>query len=569
LAREHTLGFVWFWTFWHWSAEGFRSGALLRSPLHGIGSHWDEWFRNEASSADREAIESAGRSRFEQRRFVCWLARRWAREAQWRGDAPPARYVLAQLSRVSPFDSWPAFEKYRTTYGAPGISAIVLDEDSQGESADVRAVEAVALPADEDGAAPTIISEGFHAESGDLNAARKGAMGMLAGRGLLVFLALWVIGGRRAYPRWLTIGLSVAWLTVAGLIVRVLAGSDPGNRLTLILGILFGLWSALVLTALATATGLSVQAWRVGRNWKRQLERSQTRLRINGGLALQGGSAGFAFLLNTLLSTYRAQPRSPSRSWLWERFFRRLRSDGKSWAATGAVNEHGAVERVVLEPKLRACLRHPGILHVLTPWQPEASQVAVDHMVRGRVELLPDTPPAGSGMTLAFASETRRLRSHRCIHAAQSIMAIGGFTSGAQMAVNALAVAVSTVMLAALPDLRNVLIPPPSPAVVPPSSPSPYYLWVSLDTKHPEAFTVSLESGFWANRRADVGSYEGADGSVRAELRLNRVGIQTTGDEEDGTVRIERRRKLLTREFEPGERVGSYSFSHITRLGHE
>ncbi|MDP9179476.1 MAG: hypothetical protein M3O61_17515, partial [Gemmatimonadota bacterium] len=247
MAREHTLGFVWFWTFWHWSTEGFRSGALLRSPLQGIGSHWDEWFRNEASSADREAIESAGRITFEQRRFVSWLARRWAREARWRGDAPPARYVLAQLSRVAPFDAWPAFDKYRTTYGAPGISAIVLDERSQGESTDVRSVEALALPADEDAAAPSIISEGFQAESGDLTAARKAAMGMLGGRGLLVFLALWIIGGQRPYPRWMRIGLFLAWLAVAGLMVRLLIGSDPGNRLTLIFGVLLGLWSALVL----------------------------------------------------------------------------------------------------------------------------------------------------------------------------------------------------------------------------------------------------------------------------------------------------------------------------------
>lgn len=568
MAREHTLGFVWFWTFWHWSTEGFRSGALLRSPLQGVGSHWDEWFRNEASSADRATIESAGSSRFEQRRFVCWLARRWAREARWRDDPLPARYVLAQLSRVAPFDAWPALEKYRTTYGAPGISAIVLDEESQGESTDVRGVESVALPADEDAAAPSIISEGFHAESGDLNAARKAAMGMLAGRGLLVFLALWLVGGRRPYPRWLRIGLFLGWLAVAGLIVRLLTGSDPGNRLTLIFGVLLGLWGALVLNALAVSIGLSVQAWRVGRNWRKQLEHSQTRLRINGGLALQGGSAGLAFLLNTLLSTYRAHPRSPTRSWLWERFFRKLRSDASSWAATGTVNEHGAVERVMLEPKLRACLRHPNIAHVLTPWQPEASQPAVDRLLRGRVESVPERVP-GSGMTPAFAREKRRLRSHRCVHAAQSIMAIGDFTRGSQMAVNVFALAVSIVMLAALPDLRNVLSPPRSPAVVPPSSPSPYYLWVSLDTKRPEAFSVVLESGFWSNRRAQVASYEGANGSVRAELRLNRVGFQTAGDEENGTVWIERRRKLLTREYESGERIGSYSFSHINRLGHE
>ncbi|MCI0534228.1 MAG: hypothetical protein L0Z50_03265 [Verrucomicrobiales bacterium] len=42
------MQFVWFLTFWHWSKESFRTGRLLRPSLHGIGSHWDEWFRHEA-----------------------------------------------------------------------------------------------------------------------------------------------------------------------------------------------------------------------------------------------------------------------------------------------------------------------------------------------------------------------------------------------------------------------------------------------------------------------------------------------------------------------------------------
>jgi hypothetical protein len=56
---------------------------------------------------------------------------------------------------------------------------------------------------------------------------------------------------------------------------------------------------------------------------------------------------------------------------------------------------------------------------------------------------------------------------------------------------------------------------------------------------------------------------------VRAEIRLQRVARQTTDDEEDGTVWIERRRWFLGREFTPGERVGRYSFSYVNRLGHE
>ena len=69
-------------------------------------------------------------------------------------------------------------------------------------------------------------------------------------------------------------------------------------------------------------------------------------------------------------------------------------------------------------------------------------------------------------MTPAFASERQRLRSHRCRYAAQSILAVGDFTSRSQLAANALAFVVSIVMLVALPDIRNVLDPPPPPVVV-------------------------------------------------------------------------------------------------------
>jgi len=540
----------------------------LRSPVQGIASHWDEWFRHEAAESDHEAIDAIGRSGFEQCRFIAWLAHRWAGEAQWRGEAPPARYVLAQLSRVSPFDKWRAFDRYRTTYGASGISAIVIDEQSAGESNDVRHVEALILPADEDAAAHDVVTDGFHAEGADLRAARQTALSLLDGKGLVAFLALWIATGRRPYPRWVRAGLLVGWLAVAALIVRLLIGSDPGGRLTLFFGLLFGLWSLLVLTALTIAVALGIQAWLAGRQWRRRLEEYQTRLRLDGGLSLQGGSAGLAFCLNILLATFRSHPRLPTRSWLWERFFRKLRLAANNWAATGVVSPQGRVEKVAIESKIRACLRHPEITDVLTPRQPEARQSVIDKLMLTSVRKTRDGP-VSVGMRRAFASERQHLRSHRCRYAAQSILAVGDFTRRSQLAVNVLALGVSIVMLVALPDIRNVLYPPPPPAVVTPSSPSPYYLWISLDTKRPQAFDVVLESGFWSNRRADVAQYPDPGGSARAEIRLNRLGRQMTVDEQDGTLWIERRRKLLTREYQSGERVGSYSFSYVTRLGNE
>ncbi len=56
----NTLEYLWFWGFWCWSVESFRSGALLNDPAHGIASHWDEWYRYDASPSDREAVAELG-----------------------------------------------------------------------------------------------------------------------------------------------------------------------------------------------------------------------------------------------------------------------------------------------------------------------------------------------------------------------------------------------------------------------------------------------------------------------------------------------------------------------------
>jgi len=561
------VSFVWFWTFWHWSTEGFRSGALLRSPLQGIASHWDEWYRHESSDSERKAIESASASVFEQRRFVCWLARQWAKEARWRDELLPARFVLAQLAHVTPFEKWTAFDKYRATYASPGIAAIVLAEDSTGVSGDVRRVEAVALTLDEDAAVASIVSDGFHADGGELNTARRAAMNLLDGKGLLVFLGLWLVAGRRPYPRYLRFLLLAGWVVVLGLIVRLVTGPDPGAGLVMLSAALFSLWSALVITAFGVAGTLAFAAWSTGRALKQRTEERQVRLRMSDGLSVHGGSAGLAFSLNCLLAAYRSHPLVARRSWLWKKFFYGLRAASQTWAATGIVDADGGVDHVVLEPKIRALLRNTRITDVLTPWQAEAKQNSIER-VAATAQAVGRTMP-NPGMALGFASGKRKLRSHRCAHIAQSVMAVGGFTSKSQIAANVLGLAVTVVMALALPDIRNVLQPPAAPRVVAPGSPSPYYLWVSLKTNRPDAFKVELESQFWSNRRADVFAYGGADGSVRAEMRLTRNGRPGTIDERDGTVWIERRRTFLGREFKPGERVASYPFAHLTALPHD
>ena len=557
---------IWFWSFWHWSTEGFRAAALLRSPIQGIGGHWDEWYRHEASVEERRAIDDTGRTARGQREFIGWLVRHWAREAQWHGERPPARFVLGQLASVAPFDAWHAFDRYRTAYGVGGIAAVVLDEGSHGEAPDVRHVEAITLPADGDSTAPAVVAEGFTADATDLRTVRDATRNLLHGRGLLILLGLWTAIGRRPYPASVAAVLALGWVAAAGLIVRLLVGPDPGSSLGTLAASLAALWGVLVVSGLAVIGTVSVQAWREGRRCAERLDRSQLRLRMEGGLSLVGGSAGLPFSINALVSVLRTG--SARRSWLWNRVERGIRGDWRHWAATGVVTVDGRVRPVALEPKVRAVLAHGGIAGLLVPRQRDTSTQSVPRTIRPAVQ----TPNAASAhrpgkpvaRRLGFAREMVSVRSYRCRHVAQAVMALGGITSRWQAATRVLAAAVSTVMLAALPDLRAAMFPERAPNVVAPFTASPYQVWVSLDARYPDEFSVVLESRFWANRRTPVVALGGGV-PPRAELHLQRLPGHLTGDIDDGTVWVERRRRFLTREYAPGERVGRYSLSYVAR----
>jgi hypothetical protein len=568
-VRASTVRYLWFWTFWHWSRESYRSGTVLRDPLHGVGSHWDEWFHHEATQHERRAVEAAGDTVNAQRQFITWLVRYWSREVECGGNRPPVRFVLGQLAMLPPFDGWRAFHKYRTSYGAAGISAIVLSEDSRGEPADVRRIEAIALPADADAGAPTIVPEGFHADSGDLQMARRAASSVLGGAGLLSFLAWWVATGRRSYPRWLGAMLTAAWLLVAALIIYLLAGPDPGERVVPLVASVMVLWLVLVAIAIATAAWVMIRAWRQARQWNERMKHAQLRLRMNTGLTLKGASAGLPFSLNVLLSLYRSRPRSAG-AWLWHRVFRATSADPSTWAATGVVTLDGDVEPVVLEQKLRASLHHPSLRNVLAPRQRDANRIVADSIADPQSPVDPAAAaarPAGAAVGLARGS--RRLRVHQCRNVGQALMAIGNVTSRWQVATNVLALATTVVLLSALPGVRSILRPPPPPILGAQPSMSPYALWLGLDSKAPELFNVVLESPFWANRRAPMRRYTGANGSIRAEILLRRLSRPIAGGEEDGIFWVERRRRFLTREFAPGERVGRYTLSYLTRPQHD
>ncbi len=560
--------FVWFWTFWHWSRESHREGLLLRSPLNGIGGHWDEWFRNQATEYDRRAIQEAGQTETSQRQFIGWLLKHWSREAFADGNRSISRFALGELGQFPPFNDWPSFARYRAGYNVVGISAVVLAEGSAGEPEDVRAIEAIALPAD--ATARPVVADGFQIDQPEFTRSRLAAMSMLGGKGLFCFLALWVMGGRRPYPRWWQVLLSLGWVVVGGSIIYLLVGPDPGDSLGWISVTLFSLWSALLLHAVSVVGVHGLAAWRGARGLRSVLVQSQVRLRMKGGLTLQGGSAGLAFCLNILQSVYRNHRPARRNSWIWRRLFGQLESASRLWAATGAITGDGWLKPVILGPKIRACLQHAEIRYIFSPYQCEGKQRTVDRMTPVAPRAVPPGASSAVGIPrLGFAAETHLLASRRGFHLAQALQTIGGFSSKWQTTMNGLAVFISTIMVIALPDLLGIINPPLAPTVVAPGSPSAYYLWVSLNTRQAGYFRVVLESGFWANRRADVKNYSGANASVRAEVSLHRLDVQTAYDDEDGVVWIERRYRFLNREFALDDRVGRYTLSYLTRIDHE
>ena len=571
MAPENSARLVWFWTFWHWSQESFRDGVLLRSPLQGVGSHWDEWFRHEASAADRAAIARVGATEAGQRQFIAWFFRHWAPDAAGAGSRPIARYVACQLAGLEPFNQWKPFARYRGTYGVTGVSAVVLAENSAGESADVRPVEAVVLPAERAISSAKVVAEGFEPDGAELSVVERACASLLAGRTFGSFLALWIACGRRPGPAWWRALVAAAWLAVGGMILCLWFGPDPGDQLVTACAGLLVAWGFLTLHAGAVVVREAWRAWQLGRALLAQFAQSQVRLHMNGGLFLQGASAGLAFCLNTLVALFRTLPvERRHRSWLWQRSLGELQRTAGSWAATGVLTSEGWVHPVVLDPKLRACLRQPGIERLITPRQHEARQrevnrLAADLAGRGEERAATFAP----GLRLGFAATGRTLGVHPAGHLAQVMMKVGGLLDRRQLAMNFFAAAVSVVMLVALPDLLRILRPPEAPVVVSPSSASPYYLWVSLDTDQPKSFRVRFESEFWASRIADVRRYEGGDLVPRAEMHVQRLPAHLSRDEDDGVIWIERRRSFLTREFLPGERVGRYPLSYVIRLSHD
>ncbi len=557
--------FAWFWAFWHWSTESHRIGASLRSPLQGIGGLWDEWYHHEATDGEREAIERAGRDEAGQHQFISWLVRRWGPEAQWRGVSPHPRFVLSQLAPLPPFDRWRAMDRHRKGYGTEGVLAVVLSEGSDGESADVRPVEAILVPVDATRPAPPVVAEGFHVDPLELRAVQEATHSVLAGRGLARVIVRWVLAGRRPYPRAVGLLLAAAWAAVALLLGRLLLAGDPGGKLAGMVWALTVGWAVLAATGIATSVLVGLAAWRTGRRLGQVASRGELHVRLADGLRLVGGSAGVAFALNAIGAVLHDASDESRGSWLWERLRRALRAGRGRWAATGVILPSGAITAVALQAKIRACLQHDRVEQLIAPRQREARAGFVTRLLRRDPTPSAPAPVRGAPLLgqLGYAASARRLRAHACSHLADALLVHGGLASRGQLSVNLLAMGVSAAVMAGMPDLRHVMFPPPAPMIIATAGSSPFDLAVTLDATSAAAFVVSLESRSWANRRTML---QRAGDVSRASLPLRRLTQRTTWELDDGTLWVERRRRFLWREFAPGERVGNYSLRYLNQL---
>ena len=196
------------------------------------------------------------------------------------------------------------------------------------------------------------------------------------------------------------------------------------------------------------------------------------------------------FALNDLLATYRSRPLVGKRSWLWERFFGTF-----GWNRTGgrrreSLRSDGGVEHgVVVGPKIRACLRNEDITDVLytmaTGRKPADGRSSLQRQGPSDAPQEARSPPwlrRWAEKTAQPPVPSRRAIDHRHRRFRQQVSAddecsraCGDGCDGAGAARH--------------PQCADPQLPP---RVVGPGSPSPYYLWVSLDTKRPEAFVAEL-----------------------------------------------------------------------------
>lgn len=561
------MRFIWFLNFWGWCRETYRAEMLLRHPLEGIAANWDEWFSGEATDTERAEIEHVGQRPDLQNEFLRWLEAVWIKDAVSNGNQLALEFVCDEISRVSPFDHWEIFAKLQSGRRSGEVSAVVLDGESKGEAEDVMAVRATLLPLGAASRGRSVIAEGFDAEEGDLKVARDSALHVLGGRLSWRLLGRWLVTGRRPYPTWLKCALAAGWLSVGGGVAWLWAGPDPGEALRWIAAALVVLWTVLVLIGMTAAFVVVRRARSAAKEAASLLADDQIRLGIGRRLLVKGGSAGLPFALGILAAVARAYPRTLNSSWLWRQFSRRLQSSGASWAATGIVNSTGQVQPVELTPKIRSCFKHGQLSGLLVPNQREASNGSLRRAVN---EVSNGASPVPVPAQENGHREARPvLNVHRCRNVADAVLVIARLPSVAQRWLGLFALLVSGLMLCAASDLRCIVFPPPAPTVVPPSSPSPYFLWVSLDTPHPAFFQVVLQSQVWANRRADVAWQESLPSSVRAEIRLVRLSDAPAHDLQQGVVLIERRPSFLGRKFKPGEVVGRYTLLYLNRFRHD
>ena len=561
------MEFAWFWEFWHRCKESARDGNLQRA-IHEIGSHWTEWYSWEARPAEKLALALLGANVPAQRRFVQWLMRRWARDEKWLDHhRRAARFVLFQLAQRAPFDNWVTLRPYRDGYPTRSYRAITLPANNTGTVANVNFLQAVAIPREK--SEDVIISEDFSRTrpkqvASAVDDAWLAARSLLGGTGLVGFLTLWLLLGRRPYPRLRRVVLGVLWTVIGALILFLWRGPDQGAELVRWIWTLLTLCSLVILWNFVETSACILSAVRHGRTLARLLEASQIRLRLPPGINVsEPGSLGLPVCFSILVAIYDANPELARKSRIWRQLFRELRK--QNGAATGTMARWGLVGSVAgLPEKLEAALRDPGIHHVIVPRQRHSYTWRVNTLVH---RLKSKETPAQQELQAQQepkAQQEPRLKVHGCWCMAEAALISGGFTGFFPFVRNATIALVSVVIAAALPQFGCIIDPPPRPGLIAPTwRDARFGVWVSLATNRPQCFCADFVSRYWANRRGvEVKKYN--DGRPpRAEISFHKRSDPTTQNQHDGDVFIWRWRRFMGREFSGSIQEGAFSLSGI------
>jgi hypothetical protein len=534
--------------FAEWSLAAHKRRAFQPSPHADIGFYWKEWYSGSHDGITRDqrrTLAMVGASHDEQERLAKWLLREFLpRYMEDFAEAVPA--ALSDLANRAPFVDWAAFQEARLAHSGGAVRAPVVP-DGYPAGTTIREVRAVAFPRGIDDAG--FAQRGpFPAEA--LLPPWRAAWFMP----FLLPMAWLAAGGLRSGP-WLKWFRDLHWLSSTGIVLAVLAG-------WIVRAAVSAVWAGGVFWLLALLFDLTygiVYCFRVAPavgHLFSTLRKCLIQVVIVPAIGkIEQGSCGCALCLAAVASAFRAG--SDRYSGPLADVMKRFGAAAPQWPITGRMAWLGWILPVALDGKEKSAAEDPDAHGLIKPFLSGPDPLAAAGQPAVPVAVAP-------ALEMGYASD-RRKKTIRCFHVVQALLTISDDWSRTRLARNAAAAIFSSAMIWMWPGARCMVEPPPAPAVVMPSGRAPdQKLWVTLQTKRPECFCVSLDSEYWAYRVARLAPVSA--NHARAAISMAPRPDRTTEDATDGSIFIVRRRYLWFRDLGSGKNAGRQFLSTIDKM---